>query len=88
MRRYYAVAALTLLIAHSAVPQQPQDASGPNIQETAQWVVDNLAKYLGGTYFDPNYAPGNPDTYEEYGATANITVTLYRQSHSIKEKCP
>lgn len=52
MKRLHFAFALALLSARPAIPQQPQDASGPSMQETAQWIVNNFAK-SGGRYIVP-----------------------------------
>lgn len=77
MSRQSLVLALSLLVAHSAIPQQPQDASGPSIEITAQWIVNNIIR-AGGAYHTNNSVDqryGNPQIHAcTLTYTSDITI--------------
>jgi hypothetical protein len=71
MKRMRLVFALVLLATHPAIPQQPQVASGPGLQETAKWIVNNLA-HSGGKY-DAGETP-----YEDTDVQISINECVLR----------
>jgi hypothetical protein len=65
------VLVLALFAVHPAVPQPLQDGNGPSMQDTAQWIVNNLNR-AGGTYTDPK---GGSETTEQ-NIRSNISACV------------
>lgn len=77
------ILALALSIAQSAIPQQPQDASEPTMQETAQWIETNLMRGGGKYFVDLGRVPPCCAFQEVYqqAAVNNCVLTLSSQMY-------
>jgi len=76
MRTKLIVAGLALLSAQPLIAQQLQNANGPSMLDTANWIVDNLAKGGG------RWSQGHPVEEDNIRATISGCVLTYTVDHT------